>query len=90
MSDETVFVTTRGTGSRADAYHTDRECPQLAQANVVAEKPRDIIDSNRRHCRVCAGEVRMGGGGNDLSTTLADAAPEDVGLSPLGERGDLR
>ncbi|SNZ18285.1 hypothetical protein SAMN06269185_3320 [Natronoarchaeum philippinense] len=91
MSDDsdTVFVRSQRGGDDRRPHHTDRNCDRLQQAVSVLEKERSVLPDDHPECSVCAGERE-----NDMSTgpqlcsKIAKMNPEDVGLSPLGERAD--
>lgn len=88
MSETVYFVSRRGGGSRGH-IHTDEDCKKLQRAGDYTDKPREVIDDDKI-CSVCSGEFE---GPNhpdhDPSETrkrLLDTDPEELGLSPLGER----
>jgi hypothetical protein len=72
-------------------YHTDEDCQHLQKARQerIMEKELDnLIDV--RECKECSGRSDSGTSGcsHELNQFLQrdDVGPEDVGLTPKGER----
>jgi hypothetical protein len=89
---EMLFVSSRSGNGGQNHVHTDPECPFLQRSKTVHEKPSEVVDGDAEYCRACSGEWSPGENsteGSDpkaLRQTLAATAPEDLGLSALGER----
>lgn len=87
--EQTVWIAGRRLGGRSTAdqrIHTDPDCPGLASARSVFEKPLEHV-SDRELCTVCAGEFEPHDGGNEGAWKDLEALdPEDLGLSGPGER----
>ena len=88
-ADVVYVVARRGNGGR-NHVHTDPECVHVQRATTVFEKPRATADLDKL-CQVCTGAWSRPGTdpGTDPNATrklLANTAPEDLGLSAIGER----
>lgn len=89
MSAERVWVKTSANNATPTVYHTDPECRVLARTDTAVEKPRSVVRADLPECKYCAGEVAPTAPIGDPQATrkqLLRATPEDVGLSPRGER----
>lgn len=91
---ETVLVVTKTGGSLSDCYHTDPECQWLARTDSDCEKPLSVLPADIEQCKFCAGTAESSQHNPwDSKATrrqLEALSPEDVGLSPLGERSSQR
>jgi hypothetical protein len=92
---ETVYIATRrGTSGDKKIYHTrgpdaDEPCPQLQNIITTIPKDRDVLGADWAECQFCAGEVDThthDGNPCELRDALLETDPEEVGLSPIGER----
>lgn len=94
MSDDDQQVWTASTANKSGCrpLHTEEDCPALRQATtVLGPKPRSVFGDDREICKRCSGEHDCSDNYNtDIRATLADPdfGPEDLGLPPLGERGE--
>jgi len=94
VEEETVYVVSRSGNGGRNHVHTDPDCQYLQRAKNVFEKPRDVVDIDRL-CRVCSGDhspLENEGPDDDPNATrelLSSTAPEEIGLSPIGERDGL-
>ena len=90
MSDtETVWVKNCSNRLTIDVYHTDPDCRLLARANSTTRKPRRLLFDDVEECKVCGGTATPHSPSGDVQATrkrLLKASPEDLGLSPRGER----
>lgn len=88
---EMVDVVSRGGGgSQRNSVHTDPECHRLQFASNSIKKPREDVDDDRI-CSFCSGEHEAhqpGHNPNDTRQKLLDMDPEELGLSPMVDRGD--
>lgn len=84
-----VFVAKRCKGGHKPIYHTDPECYILKQATRPREVPlgHPLTDS-RRPCKHCEGTSapRDVPQGPSLSAKLHALNPEDLNLTPAGDR----
>ena len=89
QSEEMVYVVANGGQSGRSNIHTNPDCHYVLRANTVFEKPRSVIDDDRL-CAACSGEYNPGENSPADTTAMRKAlssmAPEDAGLSALGER----
>lgn len=88
MNDDEQVVTIVRSGNRAyKAYHTDDSCPSLSSARNPQDIPLSKVVEGVEECKHCAGEVEHNNGPSKyLSNALEAMEPEDLGLSPMGER----
>lgn len=74
MSEETVFVVTKGNGNvGADVFHTEQDCPHLQKAATVTTKAKDKLADRRRECARCAGEIDKCGYDDSLYRAALEA-----------------
>lgn len=93
MSDETVFISSQRGGKRGPRqYHTDPDCHVLDRAVTVHEKDPDILSDEFEECLLCADDVHANRAEvtepNATRRRLEELNPDDLGLSPMGERAD--
>ncbi|WP_134672614.1 hypothetical protein [Halorussus marinus] len=88
--EETVFVVSRSGNGGRNHVHTDPDCQHLQRAKNVFEKPRSVVNVDRL-CRVCSGEYSppKTDGPNEMRKLLSSTAPEEIGLSAIGERDGM-
>ncbi|WP_210423472.1 hypothetical protein, partial [Halorussus marinus] len=91
--EETVYVVSRSGNGGRNHVHTDPDCQYLERAKNVFEKPRSVVDIDRL-CQVCSGEHSPenegpSGDPNETRKLLSSTAPEEIGLSAIGERDGL-
>lgn len=84
MSDDeqTVWAMTQ-----SGFYHTDEDCVRITE-NAREWTLKEAQKAGRVECGHCQSEEHPGckKGGEQLSTRLSKADPEDLGLSPEGKR----
>lgn len=90
MSDQTVCI---AAGSSPDVYHDVGEDGRPACATgrrsdgEFKTRHRSQLLSSVSYCHLCAGdEVDRRNVGRARETELAALSPEDLGLSPMGDR----
>jgi hypothetical protein len=85
---DTVILSQQLKGGYKSVYHSDPECHVLDQIEQRREVPDDHpLLEDRRECKYCTGYTPpTGPKGTYLSTRLDDLDPEDIGLTPNGER----
>lgn len=84
---QTVWVRPKSRGE-ATILHTDPECSRIQ--SEMFERDRSVYPDDTPVCEWCRGEVEQDNSGMDLNETrrtLLDMSPDDLGLTPLGERG---
>jgi hypothetical protein len=72
-------------------YHTDEDCIHLNKTTPERIMEKELVNLvDVRECKECSGESDIGRGDSDheLNQFLQrdDIGPEDVGLTPEGER----
>jgi len=78
--DETVLVT-----KQSQVYHTTDDCPRIR--GHTREWQREVAESwGRSKCQYCNETFAPKPCGEQTSSKLAKMDPEDLGLSPIGER----
>lgn len=84
---ERVYVSARTNGTRLQRLHTDPECPRLNSTRKVVTKDREQYP-DVSICEWCKSETGPHGTSGSAGPwqSLLDANPENVGLSPPGER----
>lgn len=91
-TDDTVLIVSQKSSS-SRVYHTDAECHRLSSYDTpITEVRRELVDDRRDLCQWCAGEIEgppPTAGSQRMRHRLLEADPEDVGLSPIGERGEF-
>jgi hypothetical protein len=77
----------------AESYHLDRDCGQLTKVDPDGIEPLPAdVPTSRTCCRYCDPSVDVDTGGTDgvypaaTRDALLSASPEDLGLSPTGDR----
>ena len=86
--DPLVYVVSTKNGGNCDTYHARRDCPTLARAINVREKRLSVLAGGREQCRRCDGSPQQHTPDDSTFRALQGATPEDLGLSPLGDRGE--
>lgn len=94
MGDTVHIATRRGTSGDKKIYHTrgpesDDPCPQLQHIITTVAKDQDVLGPDWDECQFCAGEVDVHAHDGDPAATrdaLLETDPEEIGLSPIGER----
>lgn len=85
-----VYLTGRGGGGSRQSLHTDPDCLHLNRGKTTTERVLEDIPEDWPVCRSCLGiAMDERDPAIDVQETrreLLDAAPEDAGLSPLGDR----
>lgn len=92
--DDTVVISDSARGIGRGIYHypgegTPTECwPRLNHCDAsLTEVRRGDLRGNMRPCKYCSGEFASSGPASQLESKLLELDPEDVGLSPVGDRG---
>ena len=80
--DETAYVARWGHQN----YHTDPECNTINGPVDGSWTVEQAENWGKTHCKHCQGGFRASNPDQDLVEDLHAADPEDLGLSPLGER----
>ena len=89
LEGDAIVVVTKRASTRSCA-HTDEECPKIKNPGNMMEKEAHLLFDDLAICRYCSGRERMGPTDQrNIRKQLADGNPEDFGLTPLGERGDV-
>lgn len=85
---ERVWMPARTNGTQLGKMHVDRDCLALNNARKVTTRNPDNIDAD--YCQKCTATVpkpdMAGQNCNALRERLEAASPEDVGLTPMGDR----
>lgn len=84
-ADRTVYDAGHSVG-RSAVVHTDPDCRQLNGARNRTDHLARHYNDDRPVCKVCEGEIAEASADNSMSNALKFADPEDLGLSPTGER----
>lgn len=83
MAAETVFVIpNRGASGSRPRFHTDEDCHRLERAETVRSKERSLVESHRKHCKVCSGEFERhshDGDTKELHDLLLETDPDAIG-----------
>lgn len=84
--EQLVTIPVHGRGA-PEVYHTDPDCKRLALANTTDEVSLSDLREGVGECSFCAGAVEFDhGDSTDAADRLADMTPDELGLSPIGER----
>lgn len=93
MSDQIVQVGLSGSGVNEKVYHTDPDCSALKSIDDPTKKSLDCLTDEWRECGYCSGEhdptesgLPKGVNPSEKKNGLLETDPEELGLSPLGER----
>lgn len=84
--DPKVWVVSTTNSGRDTCYHTNPDCCRIRNRERF-EKRLSQIETHREPCSWCTKDINTQRG-DCLATTrkLEEMNPEDLGLSPLGER----
>jgi len=94
MSDELVQVGLSGSGD-AKVYHTESDCSALKNIDNPQDISLESLTNEWRECGYCSGDhdptksgPAKGVNPSKTKNGLLETDPEELGLSPLGERPD--
>lgn len=90
VEQDLVWARTVRGGHGVRVYHTDPDCHNLQMAQGAKPVGPSTLHPDARLCRVCSGSISVHRPDSDPLETrnaLLELEPEDLGLSPIGERG---
>jgi len=94
MPEKIVQVGLSGSGD-AKVYHTQADCSALKNIVDPQDVPAESLTDEWRECGYCSGEhdptksgLSKGVNPRETKNGLLETDPEDLGLTPIGERRD--